>query len=132
MFAFGFFNSAEFQSLNLNNTDFVNVLYNTIFGRNADEAGLKYWLGVLNDGLLRDFVLYGFFQSSEFSALAEQFGVTGYSERDHAQFLVKDFVRRFYVNVLGRESDRGRNGLLVRHSTEWCSQCLRYYARLLL
>lgn len=105
--AFAFFNSPEFQAQTLSDSEFISVIYNTLLGREADEGGLNFWLGLINEGLLREFVLYSFFQSAEFKALAEQSNTLAYSESDHTQFLVKDFVRRLYVNVLGREPEQG-------------------------
>ncbi|MCH8617934.1 M64 family metallopeptidase [Undibacterium sp. TS12] len=40
-------------TLNLSNTDFINIIYKNAMGRSAgaDEAGLKYWLNELNTGI---------------------------------------------------------------------------------
>jgi Tol biopolymer transport system component len=103
--AFGFFNSEEFRGKNLDNAEFVKILYKTILNRNADSAGLDYWVSELENGLLPEFILYGFFQSTEFSGLARQYGVTAYSDGDHSLFLIKDFVKRFYFNVLSRDPE---------------------------
>ncbi|NOQ64221.1 MAG: DUF4214 domain-containing protein [Methyloprofundus sp.] len=100
--AFGFFKSIEFQSLSLSNTAFVHVLYSTVLGREADPEGLNHWAGLLKQGLPKDSILYGFFRSAEFGALAQRAGMKAYSISDHKEFQVKDFVQRFYLNVLGR------------------------------
>lgn len=48
----GFVNSAEFQSngANLDNTAFVQALYQQTFGRTAEDDGLAYWTAALETG----------------------------------------------------------------------------------
>lgn len=50
-----FLQSSEFQSKygTLDNEEFVNQMYQNAFNRNAEQDGLDYWLGVLNDGAQR-------------------------------------------------------------------------------
>ena len=47
-----FAQSAEYTSLftGLNNTQAVNLIYNNLFGRDADLSGLNYWVGQLTAG----------------------------------------------------------------------------------
>lgn len=113
--AFGFFNSPEFLNLQLSNSDFVSILYSTLFDRLADQDGLDSWMIELESGSLRDFVIYGFLRSPEFSNLANSFNVTAFSEEDNKLFQIKGFVRRFYQLVLGREPE-------VTGLDEWSSQ----------
>ena len=42
--------SDEFTQKNLNNTEYVKVLYRTFMGREADAGGLAAWVGVLESG----------------------------------------------------------------------------------
>lgn len=105
--AFGFFNSAEFNNLNLDDADFVNILYQTLFDRVADEGGYQTWMAQLKNGALREMVIYGFLRSQEFANLADRFNVKGFSSRDNTNFQTKDFVKRFYTLVLAREPDAG-------------------------
>ena len=51
--ALGFFNSQEFINLQLNNADFVNILYKTLFDRVADQGGHGLWMTELNSGISR-------------------------------------------------------------------------------
>ncbi|NOQ62924.1 MAG: DUF4214 domain-containing protein [Methyloprofundus sp.] len=104
--AFGFFKSAEFQNLNLSNTAFVHTLYNTVLGRDADPSGLSHWVGLLNQGVLRESILYGFFRSAEFDTLAQGSGMEAFSNDDNKTYQVKSFVQRLYLNVLGRNPDQ--------------------------
>lgn len=103
--AFGFFNSPEFLNLQLNDSDFINILYSTLFDRLADQDGFDRWMTELEAGTLRDFVIYGFLRSPEFSNLANSFNVTAFSEEDNKLFQIKGFVRRFYKLVLDREPE---------------------------
>jgi 5-hydroxyisourate hydrolase-like protein (transthyretin family) len=112
--ASGFLNSEELSNMNLNNAEYLNVLYSTLFDRTADQNGILYWLDRMNDGLSRERVQNGFYNSTEFSNLADSFGVTAI--RDEDQLIgVDDFVTRFYELVLGRTPDTA--GL-----TDWVNQ----------
>ena len=50
-----FAQSAEYTSLftGLNNTQAVNLIYNNLFGRDADLSGLNYWVGQLTAGSVK-------------------------------------------------------------------------------
>lgn len=72
----GFFHSQEFTNKNLNNTDFVKVLYRTFLGREYDDAGLADWVGKLDRGEQnRDQVMAGFAYSPEFNNIMAQYGI---------------------------------------------------------
>jgi hypothetical protein len=103
--AFGFFNSPEFAVLELFDTDFIDILYLTIFNREADVEGRAYWVSKLENGQLRDTVLYGFFKSPEMVALANLYSVTAFSDSDQQLYLLKQFVIRFYEMVLSRNAE---------------------------
>ena len=70
-----FIYSAEFENKNLSNTEYVNVLYRTFLGREADSAGQADWVGQLNRGASRRDVLHGFSRSQEFSKIMAQYGL---------------------------------------------------------
>lgn len=72
----GFIHSSEFTSKNLSNSDYVEVLYNTLLGRGSDAAGKQSWINALNNGQSRDRVLKGFVESNEFSQICTDYGVT--------------------------------------------------------
>jgi hypothetical protein len=105
--ALGFFESQEFADLALDNEAFVDILYLTLFDRAADAGGKAHWLSQLNNGTLRNMVLYGFFLSQEFADLAGRFSVTDFSDDDNALYQIKQFVVRFYQKVLGRYAEVG-------------------------
>jgi hypothetical protein len=72
----GFFHSQEFTNKNLDNTEFVKVLYRTFLGRESDAAGLADWVGQLDRGEnTRDGVINGFANSQEFSNIMAQYGL---------------------------------------------------------
>jgi hypothetical protein len=67
--AAGFTNSDEFTSqygTDLSNSEFINLLYNNVLDRDADQGGLDFWLGHMNSGALtREGVLIEFSESNE-------------------------------------------------------------------
>ncbi len=72
----GFFLSQEFTSKNLSNSEFVNRLYKTILNRDPDSAGKADWVNRLSKGTSRSTVLSGFLNSTEFTKLCKQYGIT--------------------------------------------------------
>ena len=70
-----FFFSGEFMAKNKNNEDFVRLLFRTCFNREPDGAGFDNWVGMLNKGYSRNFVLANFVNSTEFKNLCNSYGV---------------------------------------------------------
>ena len=70
----GFMHSQEFLSKNLNDTEFVKVLYRTFLDREFEPGGLQYWVGMLQSGESRDDVAAGFAYSEEFNGIMSRFG----------------------------------------------------------
>lgn len=54
---------------NLNNSQFVTVVYQNTLGRSPDTAGLNYWTGELDAGVSRVTLLQDFINGAEFTAL---------------------------------------------------------------
>ncbi len=73
--AYGFIYSNEFQAQVLTDEEYLRVLYMTFFGREADDTGLTYWLGLLEGGAGRLEVLAGFVNAKEFSELCGDYGI---------------------------------------------------------
>lgn len=71
----GFFESPEFRNKNLNNEEYVKVLYRTFLGREYDAQGLAYWVDKLNSGMDRTQVLKGFSNSQEFANIMREYGL---------------------------------------------------------
>lgn len=72
----GFVMSNEFQNKRLSNEAYVETMYQGLFDRNADNAGLASWVEILEDGNSRESVFYGFADSEEFRSLAAGFKLT--------------------------------------------------------
>lgn len=63
-----FIASLEFQNtygVNIDNTQFLTLLYQNVLGRAPDDAGLAGWLSRLESGTERKDVLFGFSESAE-------------------------------------------------------------------
>ena len=117
----GFIESPEFQSKVLSDREYVEILYRTFFGREADAEGLAGWLNVLDSGLSRMHVFKGFAESDEFDGLCSEYGIIRgnavlTAPMDQNEGVTK-FLVRCYRLCLGREADT--DGL-----NAWCSQIL--------
>ena len=107
--ASGFFFGDEFKNKNLSDSDFVDVMYKTMMGRNADEGGKAYWMKMLSYGVTREYVYKGFTGSAEFTKLCEDYGVqrgdyelTSYRDKNAG---ATGFISRLYTKMLGRSYD---------------------------
>ena len=70
-----FFFTKEFENKKLSNTAYVKVLYRTFMGREADKAGLSYWVGRLKKGESRKVILESFAGCQEFKDIVKGFGL---------------------------------------------------------
>ena len=71
----GFFFSDEFTRQNVSNEEYVNRLYRTFMGREADEEGFNAWVAQLNAGISREEVFNGFAGSPEFTRICALYGI---------------------------------------------------------
>ena len=67
--------SKECLDKDLNNTDFVKMLYNLYMDRNADQSGLNYWLQRLKSDMSRKMVAASFGASNEFKQIVASYGL---------------------------------------------------------
>ena len=67
--------SKEFEAKNLNDEEYVKVLYRTFMGREFDKEGLNYWLQRLYNGDTRETVLESFAGCPEFQNIVKSFGL---------------------------------------------------------
>ncbi len=97
--------SNEMLDKNLSDAEFLKVLYRSMMGREADEAGLKGWVSQLQGGYLsRSEVTEAFVESTEFTGICTEYGITrGDFE---AVGPIERFVTRFYTICLGRPADQ--------------------------
>ncbi len=73
---YGFLGSVEFanRSENMTNEEFVDCMYRTFFGREADEEGFSYWVSSLNNGTrARQDIIDGFVGSQEYINMVNSF-----------------------------------------------------------
>lgn len=107
--AYGFFNSSEYLSRNIDDATYVSTLYMALFNRTPDEIGYGDWIQRLNAGVDRLNILKGFVDSSEFEALCRGYGINKgtieTSQDGAAVYMVDQFVRRFYESALNRQPD---------------------------
>ena len=67
----GILGSQEFRSKELGNEELVSTLYRIYFNREADEAGLAAWTGMLNSGKTLEAIEEGFANSDEFKNILD-------------------------------------------------------------
>jgi uncharacterized repeat protein (TIGR02543 family) len=118
--AYGFIFSTEFKNRNYCDSCYVEKLYKAIMGRGSDSGGKKNWVSQLSSGKTREAVFNGFVNSTEFSNLCKQYGVTrgngvstsgtgtysvGKCSGCGASDKVTDFVDRLYQTCLDRQAD---------------------------
>lgn len=107
--AWNFFFSPEFLNKNTSNEQYVDLLYQALFDRNADETGRANWVNLLNNGVSRTYVLKGFTDSVEFNNLCGAYGILQgtitLSENRDKNPQVTAFVSRLYTIALNRSAD---------------------------
>ena len=97
--------SDEMKKRDLSDEDYLGVLYQSFFGRDAssDISGLTYWEKQMSNGMNRLEVLKRFIDSNEFKNIAQQYNIKAFDD-------INSFVTRFYSTTLNRNPDLG--GLL--------------------
>ena len=72
-----FVSSEEFANTygDVDNEDFVALVYRNVLGRSADNDGLNYWVGLLDSGHVPGTILNGFAQSPEFELVTRDEGL---------------------------------------------------------
>ncbi|MCL5772530.1 MAG: DUF4214 domain-containing protein [Actinobacteria bacterium] len=73
--AYGFVFSEELKNRNLNNDQFLAIMYRAFFDRPADTGGYNNWMGLLNGGYSREFVFSNFVNSTEFANICANYGI---------------------------------------------------------
>lgn len=117
----GFFFSKEFINKNVDNGEYVELLYQTLMDRHSDPAGYANWVNLLENGVSREKVFSGFCASKEFGQICKDYGIERgeinlTAPRDQNEGLTQ-FVARLYTKALGRTYDL--DGLNF-----WCNEIL--------
>ncbi|MBR3356335.1 MAG: Ig-like domain-containing protein [Solobacterium sp.] len=71
----GFFHSPEYVNKHTGNEQYIRTLYRTFLGREAEDAGYKFWADQMTKGMSRDQVMSGFSNSNEFNKIMESYGI---------------------------------------------------------
>ncbi len=105
--------SNEMLDKNLSDAEFVKVLYRSMMGREADEAGLAGWVSQLQGGFIsRSEVTKAFVESAEFTGICTEYGITRGDFKAVGD--IERFVTRFYTICFGRTADqKGHWGWVV-------------------
>lgn len=113
----GFFFSDEFEQKKYGDSEYLDILYQTMFDRSADENGMGEWLDALENGVSRLYVFRGFAESVEFTKLCDRYDVmrgsvdvSAWRDRNPG---ATGFIARLYTKMLGRRFDE--DGL-----ENWC------------
>ena len=105
-----FLGSAEFNGRNLSDEDFVKILYQTFFNRDAgdDQDGYEFWLNALKTQE-RDTVIEGFIDSTEWCNVCASYGVRSGASTAKATVPSENaalFAERLYTKCLGRDAEQ--------------------------
>ena len=106
-----FLTSPEFNGRNLNDEEYLKVLYKTFFDRDAsaDPDGFNFWLGKIGEWG-RSRVLEGFIDSTEWCNICADYGIRSGAMTAKATKASKNataFATRLYTECLGREPEEG-------------------------
>ena len=94
----------ELINRNLSNTAFVEMLYKTMLGRNAEPSGRDSWVGALNSGATREWLFNCFVVSGEFNDICISYGlIKNYGTPIPVGTQI--FVTRLYTECLNRNPD---------------------------
>ena len=119
--ASGFLNSAEFKNRNFDDEDYVEICYQVLMNRTYDAGGKKKWMDALENGMSRNYVMKGFFGSTEFHNLCGQYGITPgtitLTEARDQNYGITSFIARCYTKALERKFD-------VPGLNNWCKKIL--------
>lgn len=100
--------SAEFTNMGKTPEEQIEAVYQSMLGRESDEAGMEFWKTRLEVGMTIGSVVAGFSQAGEFKDIAAKYQVNGetitaYMLRD-MNYEVTKYVHSFYADALNREA----------------------------
>ena len=103
--------SGEIEKMNLNNSDYLDILYAAIFDRDADKdpEGKAFWTYYLENGCSRRGIVLQFMAGPEFAAMCNDYKVVRGDIPAPGPIDVNlhrtAFIYRQYTKILGRPSD---------------------------
>lgn len=98
--------STEVISKNLSNEAFMDLMYRTMMGREADAGGKSGWVNKLDTGsMTRSQIAKNFVESAEFNNICSNYGIVC-GTYDASIVPLEKFVNRFYSLCLERNSDQ--------------------------
>ncbi len=95
----------EFMNRKLDDSAFLEVLYNTFYDRDSDQGGKTYWMGRLKDGTTRETVVNDFIESTEWCNVCATYGIRSGAvshKSEIASQKATKFATRLYTCCLGR------------------------------
>lgn len=110
-----FLYSTEFKSKGITDGQYIEILYTVCMNRVADEAGVNYWLSLLQNSNRKN-VLARFVDSPEFTTVCNAYEIEKgkIDATTESTDQVVNFVQRFYQKCLGRAGDEGGIDYWVR------------------
>lgn len=121
--AAAFFGSSEYQAKKVSSELYLEDLYHSLLNRGSDHDGKAYWLGILDTGVSREYLLKGFINANEYEQRCTDSGIEKgvyvlTQARDQNLHLTQ-YITHFYQTALNRRGDeRGLNywteGLLTK------------------
>ncbi len=100
-----FMSSEEFSNRKATNEQIVDILYQTMLNRGADEGGRQNWLNHMANGATYVDIIAGFCDSEEFHNVCAEYGIDpGYVDVEDSD-KVRAFVTRCYRLILNRAPD---------------------------
>ena len=104
----------EFKKLNYPLEKFIDILYQTFFGREADQGGKNYWIGELQKkAMTREEVIKSFIDSKEWCNICASYGIKSgapSAKSEKASSNAENFATRLYTQCLGRDpEEKGLN-----------------------
>lgn len=114
----GFVFSQEYKNKHTSDEDYIEMLYVVFMNRPSDASGKNYWLGILRQGVSREYIFQGFAHSQEYTNICNSYGiergtVTLRQPRDKNPNLTA-FVNRIYEKAMERDGEE--DGL-----NYWCN-----------
>ena len=103
-----FLTSPEFLGKNKTDGEFVDTLYRTFFGREADDEGRAFWISKIRQ-TSKESVIEGFINSEEWCNICATYGVRSGAQWAKATIASKNataFATRLYTECLGRDPEQ--------------------------